>query len=72
MRTGLRNVSIKGERFGRPRAQVDASSIAALRSGGFSWARVCRTLNLSKGTAQRAFYAVGTTLPVSEPERQYM
>jgi hypothetical protein len=31
-----------GPHCGRPRAQVDASSIAALRSGGFSWARVCR------------------------------
>jgi DNA invertase Pin-like site-specific DNA recombinase len=72
VRAGLRNARAKGKKFGRPRVQVDAASIAALRSGGFSWARVCRTLNLSKGTAQRAFYAVGTTLPVAEPERQYM
>jgi DNA invertase Pin-like site-specific DNA recombinase len=72
VRAGLRNARAKGKKFGRPRVQVDASSIAVLRSEGFSWARVCRTLNLSKGTAQRAFYAVGTTLPVAEPERQYM
>jgi len=70
VRAGLRNARAKGKKFGRPRIQVDASSIAALRSGGLSWPEVCQTLNLSKGTAQRAFYAAGATLPVAEPEHQ--
>jgi DNA invertase Pin-like site-specific DNA recombinase len=60
---GIRNARANGKQFGRPRVQVDASSIATLRSEGFSWAQVCQTLNLSKGTAQRAFYATQTNLP---------
>jgi 5'-3' exonuclease len=43
-----------GKKFGRPRAQVDALRVAALRSEGLSWSQVCRTLNVSKGSAQRS------------------
>jgi DNA invertase Pin-like site-specific DNA recombinase len=55
VRAGLRNARAKGKKFGRPRAQVDANSVAALRSEGLSWSQVCQRLKLSKGTAQRAF-----------------
>jgi len=58
VRAGLRNARAKGKRFGRPRAQVDAASVAALRSEGLSWSQVCERLKLSKGTAQRAFYSL--------------
>jgi DNA invertase Pin-like site-specific DNA recombinase len=54
-RAGLRNARAKGKKFGRPRVQVDALRVAALRSDGISWSQVCRTLNVSKGSAQRAF-----------------
>ena len=55
---GLRNARAKGKRFGRPRVQVDPKEVAALRAKGASWAEVCNVLKLSKGTAQRAFYAL--------------
>ena len=58
VRAGLRNARAKGKKFGRPRAQVDAASVAALRSEGRSWSQVCQRLQLSKGTAQRAFYGL--------------
>jgi DNA invertase Pin-like site-specific DNA recombinase len=58
VRAGLRNARAKGKKFGRPRAQVDAAGVAALRSEGLSWSEVCRRLKLSKGTAQRAFYGL--------------
>src|SRR5450631_3311371 len=58
VKAGLRNARAKGKRFGRPRAQVDADSVAALRRGGFSWSQVCRTLNVSKGSAQRSIALV--------------
>ncbi len=58
VRAGLRNARAKGKRFGRPRAQVDTASVAALRSEGLSWSQVCQRLKLSKGTAQRAFYGL--------------
>ncbi|MGO9520559.1 MAG: recombinase family protein [Candidatus Korobacteraceae bacterium] len=58
VRAGLRNARAKGKKFGRPRAPVDAVSVAALRSEGLSWSEVCRRLKLSKGTAQRAFYGL--------------
>jgi len=54
VRAGLRNARAKGKRFGRPRAQVDAARVAALRCEGLSWSQVCRTLNVSKGSAQRS------------------
>jgi DNA invertase Pin-like site-specific DNA recombinase len=54
VKAGLRNARAKGKKFGRPRAQVDAGAVAALRSKGFSWSQVCRTLDVSKGTAQRS------------------
>jgi DNA invertase Pin-like site-specific DNA recombinase len=58
VRAGLRNARAKGKKFGRPRAEVDSASVAALRSEGLSWSQVCQRLNVSKGTAQRAFYGL--------------
>ena len=58
VRAGLRNARAKGKKFGRPRAQVDPTSVAELRSEGLSWSQVCQRLNVSKGTAQRAFYGL--------------
>jgi DNA invertase Pin-like site-specific DNA recombinase len=60
VRAGLRNARAKGKKFGRPRAQVDAGAVAALRSKGFSWSRVCRMLDVSKGTAQRSVIRLET------------
>jgi DNA invertase Pin-like site-specific DNA recombinase len=54
VRAGLRNARAKGKKFGRPRARVDADQVAALRREGLSWSQVCRTLNVSKGSAQRS------------------
>jgi DNA invertase Pin-like site-specific DNA recombinase len=54
VKAGLRDARAKGKRFGRPRAQVDAVRVAALRQDGLSWSQVCRTLNVSKGSAQRS------------------
>jgi DNA invertase Pin-like site-specific DNA recombinase len=54
VRAGLRNARAKGKQFGRPRAQIDADRVAQLRLDGCSWSQVCRTLNVSKGSAQRS------------------
>src|SRR5580700_8034794 len=54
VKAGLRNARAKGKKFGRPRAQVDADRVASLRAEGLSWSQVCRTLNVSKGSAQRS------------------
>jgi DNA invertase Pin-like site-specific DNA recombinase len=54
VRAGLRNARAKGKRFGRPRVEIDAARVAALRSQGLSWSQVCRTLNVSKGSAPRS------------------
>ncbi len=58
VRAGLRNARAKGKRLGRPRVVADALRIAALRRSGASWAKVCRELGVSKGTAQRAFQSL--------------
>jgi DNA invertase Pin-like site-specific DNA recombinase len=54
VKAGLRNARAKGKKFGRPRAEVDALRVAALRRDGLSWSEVGRTLNVSKGSAQRS------------------
>ena len=65
VRAGLRNARAKGKKLGRPRVVVDATRIAALRRSGGSWAKVCRELGVSKGTAQRALQG----LPKNPPTR---
>ena len=57
VRAGLANARSKGVTLGRRRTAVDAATVARLRSEG-SWAEVCRKLDLSKGTAQRAAQSV--------------
>src|SRR5271169_6295941 len=54
VRAGLRNARAKGKKFGRPRVEIDAVKVAELRQNGLSWSQVCRTLNVSKGSAQRS------------------
>jgi DNA invertase Pin-like site-specific DNA recombinase len=58
VKSGIRNARARGRELGRPRVNVDASSVAKLRSEGRSWAQVCRELGISKGSAQRAFISV--------------
>jgi len=57
VKAGLRNAKSKGKRLGRPRAYVNADKITALRESGATWGTVCASLNLSRGTAQRAYYS---------------
>src|SRR5467141_1983230 len=57
VRAGLRNARAKGKRLGRPKVAADGRQVAALRKAGSSWSEVCEQTGLSKGTAQRAYYA---------------
>ena len=68
VKAGLRNARAKGKHLGRPRVIVDADRIAALRAQGHSWREICDKLQLTKGTAQRAFYSLPKTpaLPKSQ------
>ncbi len=54
VKAGLRNARARGKKFGRPRVEIDAVRVAELRREGLSWSQVCRTLNVSKGSAQRS------------------
>jgi DNA invertase Pin-like site-specific DNA recombinase len=63
VRSGIANARAKGVTLGRRKVSVDAATVARLRSEGCSWAEVCRSLNLSKGTAQRAFYSSAQLSP---------
>jgi DNA invertase Pin-like site-specific DNA recombinase len=58
VKAGLRNARAKGKKFGRPRVEIDAVRVAELRRDGLSWSQVCRTLNVSKGSAQRSVAAI--------------
>jgi DNA invertase Pin-like site-specific DNA recombinase len=70
VKAGLRNARAKGTRLGRPKTAVDGARVATLRHTGASWAKICRELGLSKGTAQRALWALPKnphlpTIPIS-------
>jgi hypothetical protein len=54
-----RNFTAQEQRPHHQKGVVDAiHRVARLRSEGASWAQVCQTLNISKGSAQRAFISV--------------
>jgi DNA invertase Pin-like site-specific DNA recombinase len=61
VKAGLRNARSKGKRLGRPRVYADGHKIAELRALGSSWADICSSLHLSKGTAQRALIDCGSS-----------
>jgi DNA invertase Pin-like site-specific DNA recombinase len=54
VRAGLRNARSKGKRLGRPRAVVDATEIASLRTSGASWRAIAHELGVGEGTVRRA------------------
>jgi DNA invertase Pin-like site-specific DNA recombinase len=54
VRSGLALAKSHGTRLGRPSVVVDRLRIASLRKEGCSWAEICQSLGISKGTAQRA------------------
>jgi len=58
VRSGLACAKARGKQLGRPRVAVDRAKIAGLRAQGQSWAAICKELELSKGTAQRAVLAL--------------
>ncbi len=58
VKAGLRNARAKGKRLGRPRVDVDAARISALRAYGRSWREITEELGISKGSAQRAFWGL--------------
>ena len=58
VKAGLRNAKAKGKRIGRPKVDADAAKIAGLRKAGRSWSEITRETELTKGTAQRAFYSL--------------
>ena len=64
VKSGIAAAKARGKRLGRPKASVDASRVAVLRSQGHSWAAISRQTGLSKGTAQRAFYSLPKNLSV--------
>lgn len=53
-KAGLERARRQGKILGRPRIQVNADHIKALRSGGFSWAAIAQQTGISRTSAQRA------------------
>jgi DNA invertase Pin-like site-specific DNA recombinase len=57
VKAGLETARAKGKCIGRPRIAADGRQVASLRIAGRSWSEICKQTGLSKGTAQRAYYA---------------
>jgi len=58
VKAGIRNARAKGKRIGRPKVYAPTDKIAALRATGTPWGKICASLNLSRGSAQRAYYSL--------------
>jgi DNA invertase Pin-like site-specific DNA recombinase len=58
VKAGMRNAKAKGVQIGRPKAPVNRARVLTLRAKGVSWREICEELSLSKGTAQRATWAL--------------
>jgi DNA invertase Pin-like site-specific DNA recombinase len=52
---GISRARRQGKALGRPRVAVDPLQVAGLRSRGLSWNEIAGTLNVGRGTAERAF-----------------
>jgi DNA invertase Pin-like site-specific DNA recombinase len=57
VRAGLKNAKAQGKQLGRPRVNVDAKRISALRASGCSWSQIAKETGWTKGTIQRSYYA---------------
>jgi DNA invertase Pin-like site-specific DNA recombinase len=53
VKAGLRNAKAKGQRLGRPRADIDKAEVLAMRSSGASWRAIAEKLGVGLGTAHR-------------------
>ncbi len=67
VKSGLALAKSNGKHLGRPRVSVDRLQIASLRKQGRSWSEICNLLEISKGTAQRAFLALPKNLSEITP-----
>jgi len=54
VRSGLAVARALGKHIGRPRKNVDAERVAALRAEGWSWAEIAREMGAGLGTVHRA------------------
>jgi DNA invertase Pin-like site-specific DNA recombinase len=53
VRSGLKNARAKGKTLGRPRKNLDRTSIETLRSQGLSWRAIAKQLGVGVGTLYR-------------------
>jgi DNA invertase Pin-like site-specific DNA recombinase len=53
VKAGLRNAKAKGQRLGRPRADIDKAEVLAMRNAGASWRTIAKKLGIGLGTAHR-------------------
>ena len=61
VKSGIAAARSKGKILGRPRVSVDAARIASMRDSGASWSEITRQMDVSAGTAKRAYYSLSKT-----------
>jgi DNA invertase Pin-like site-specific DNA recombinase len=54
VRAGLRSARARGTKLGRPRANLDAARVSAIRAQGLTREKICKMTGLTRGTAQRS------------------
>ncbi|MDA2912985.1 recombinase family protein [Acidobacteriia bacterium AH_259_A11_L15] len=69
VRSGVAAARARGKRIGRPKHDVDASRIAALRAQGLSWRKIAGEMGIGLGTvhrvAQNRSKNASTAIPVN-------
>lgn len=63
VRAGLRNAAAKGKKLGRPRVNLDAERIDALRAQGLTNAQIADRLGVSQAHLYKAFADSRATSP---------
>jgi len=53
VRAGLRNAQAKGKRLGRPRREIDANRVLAMRKTGSTWRAISKELGVGVATIHR-------------------
>jgi DNA invertase Pin-like site-specific DNA recombinase len=69
VRSGIASARAKGKRLGRPKTDVDTTSVTRLREAGASWRTIAKQLQIPLGTLHRA--ASGFKLVVNNPEASH-
>jgi DNA invertase Pin-like site-specific DNA recombinase len=67
VKSGIATAKSRGRKLGRPRVNVEAARIPALRASGLSWPKIAAELGVSVGTVYQAAHKLSKIPPNKPP-----